>query len=238
MANPQVEDGHTRIANELLDKMGKLYLKPNDWQILICLFRKTYGYQKKSDYITNSQIVEFTGLDKSVVCRGLKNLADKKLINRDNGVISIQKDWEQWQLTKQSTKREKKLTKQSTGVDQTVNKKLTKQSTNNGKQLTEQSTGVDQTVNKKLTKQSTTKERKKLIQKKGNISFKEKTLEIAETLRGKYPNLDFDHQMEKFMAYWFEGGRQLKNPKLAIMNWMDRASEFKKPINKSTWGVV
>ncbi len=222
MANPQVEDGHTRIANELLDKLGKAYIKPNDWQILICLFRKTYGYQKKSDYITNSQIVEFTGLDKSVVCRGLKNLADKKLINRENGVISIQKDWEQWQLTKQSTKREKKLTKQST---------------NNGKQLTEQSTGVDQTVNKKLTKQSNTKERKKLIQKKGNISLKEKTLEIAETLRGKYPNLDFDHQMEKFMAYWFEGGRKLKNPKLAIMNWMDKASEFKKPI-KSTWGVV
>ena len=185
MANPQVEDGHTRIANELLDKLGKAYIKPNDWQILICLFRKTYGYQKKSDYITNSQIVEFTGLDKSVVCRGLKNLADKKLINRENGNISIQKDWEQWQLTKQST----------------------------------------------------TKERKKLIQKKGNISLKEKTLEIAETLRGKYPNLDFDHQMEKFMAYWFEGGRQLKNPKLAIMNWMDKASEFKKPV-KSTWGVV
>lgn len=222
MANPQVEDGHTRIANELLDKMGKLYLKPNDWQILICLFRKTYGYQKKSDYITNSQIVEFTGLDKSVVCRGLKNLADKKLINRENGVISIQKDWEQWQLTKQSTKREKKLTKQST---------------NNGKQLTKQSTGVDQTVNKKLTKQSTTKERKKLIQKKETISLKEKTLEIAETLRGKYPNLDFDHQMEKFMAYWFEGGRQLKNPKLAIMNWMDIATQNKKPV-KSTWGVV
>lgn len=81
------------------------------------------------------------------------------------------------------------------------------------------------------------KEREKKSIKEPTFSLKEKTLEIAETLRGKYPNLDFDHQMEKFMAYWFEGGRKLKNPKLAIMNWMDKASEFKKPV-KSTWGVV
>jgi hypothetical protein len=32
----------------------------------------------------------------------------------------------------------------------------------------------------------------------------------------------------KFRLYWSEGGRQLKRPGLALLNWMLKAREFKK----------
>ena len=219
MANPQVEDGHTRIANELLEKLMSTQLSGNQFMVLLCIIRKTYGFQKKQDFLTNNQIVKDTGLGKTVVSRCLKLLHAGNFITRNGHVTGLQKDWEEW-----NPELAKRLT-----VSQMANKNSDEKLAIRSTELAIWSTKVSHSLD--------TQKKKETIQKKGTISLKEKTLEIAETLRGKYPNLDFDHQMEKFMAYWFEGGRQLKNPKLAIMNWMDKASEFKKPV-KSTWGVV
>lgn len=220
MANPQVEDGHTRIANELLEKLMAAPLSGNQFMVLLCVIRKTYGFQKKQDFLTNTQIVEATKLGKTVVSRCLKLLHAGNFIIRNGHVTGLQKDWELWKP---------ELARRSTKVSHLANKNSDKKLAIRSTELAIWSTKVSHAL--------VTQKKKETIQKKGAISLKEKTLEIAETLRGKYPNLDFDHQMEKFMAYWFEGGRQLKNPKLAIMNWMDKASEFKKPA-KSTWGVV
>ena len=104
MASPQVEDGYTQIANELLTHLMELYLPSNQWQVLIVIIRKTYGYRKKVDYVTNSQIVEATGLLKSNVSRALKNLTNRNVIIRQGKMIGIQKDWEKWQLSEQITK--------------------------------------------------------------------------------------------------------------------------------------
>jgi phage replication O-like protein O len=130
MADPQIENGHTRIANELLEHLIQLHLSPNQWQVLLCIIRKTYGFHKKVDRIANSQVVEATGLGKSVVCRAIKNLQDRKLITRNGKHIGIQKDWERWaKLAEQSTLGTKlaeqltteKLAEQSTEVSRTAN---------------------------------------------------------------------------------------------------------------------
>jgi len=97
MANPQVEKGHTKIANEILEQLMRIYLAPNQWQVLMCIIRKTYGFQKKVDYITNSQIVEATGMHKSHVSRALHSLEIMNLITRNGKNIGFQKDWEKWQ---------------------------------------------------------------------------------------------------------------------------------------------
>jgi len=105
MASPQLEDGHTRIANELMEQLMKLYIAPNQWQVLVCIIRKTYGFHKKIDYITNTQICEGTGLVKSTVSRAVNILKQRNIITRDGKHIGLQKDWEQWQkLAVQATK--------------------------------------------------------------------------------------------------------------------------------------
>ena len=130
MAKPQLEDGHTRIANEILEHLMRLHLAPNQWQVLLCIIRKTYGFQKKVDYIANIQIGEATNLGKTVISRVLRNLEDMKVITRRGKIVGIQKDWELWvKLAEQSTSDlSKKLAKSSTKVSNST-ERLAKQLT-------------------------------------------------------------------------------------------------------------
>jgi len=103
MARPQLENGHTRIANEILEHLIKIHLSPNQWQVLLCIIRKTYGFNKKVDYIANFQIVEATGLGKEVVSRCLKCLTEMNLLTRNKKIVGFQKDWDLWKLAVSST---------------------------------------------------------------------------------------------------------------------------------------
>lgn len=110
MAKPQLEDGFTPIANEILERLVQFHLSPNQWQVLLFIIRKTYGFHKKVDYIANSQIGEATGLCKAVISRCLKELNDRQLIIRKGKYIGFQKDWEKWgKLAVQSTLTRKKI---------------------------------------------------------------------------------------------------------------------------------
>ena len=193
MARPQLEDGHTQIANEILDELAKLYLSPNQWQVVIFIIRKTYGYRKKVDYIANSQIVEGTGLSKAVVSRVLKKLEKWNIIGRNKKHIGFQKDWEQWKLAEQSTSGTE-LTKQST-KESCLNgqPELAEQST----ELTKQSTKVDsprvtqkkkETIQKKLYKRNygefnniplSDEEYQKLVARFGEVATKERIEELS-----------------------------------------------------------
>lgn len=99
MASPQLEDGYTEIANEILEALMRIYLPPNQWQVLLCIIRRTYGFKKKVDWIANSQIAEATGLVKSTVSRALRGLEQQALIIRDGKHIAFKKDWEQWKVS-------------------------------------------------------------------------------------------------------------------------------------------
>ena len=100
MANPQIENGHTQIANEILEHLMRVYLPPNQWQVLLCIIRKTYGFKKKVDWIANCQIVGATGLVKSTVSRALRCLEQQQLISRNGKSIGFQKNWEQWKVSR------------------------------------------------------------------------------------------------------------------------------------------
>jgi phage replication O-like protein O len=111
VANPQTENGYTMIANELLEALMQVQLAPNDWQVLLCIIRKTYGFKKKVDRIANFQIMQYTSLRKDVVSRCLSRLVVKSIITRDHKLVGVNKNYETWKLAEQPTK---KLTKQPT----------------------------------------------------------------------------------------------------------------------------
>ncbi len=96
MAKPQLENGYTQIANELLEHLIRMHLAPNQWQVLLCVIRKTYGFHKKVDYIANIQIEEATGLGKTVVSRALHDLVGLAIITKTGKRLGFQKDWQQW----------------------------------------------------------------------------------------------------------------------------------------------
>ncbi len=188
MASPQLENGHTRIANEILEHLVKMHLSPNQWQVLFCIIRKTYGFSKKVDYIANFQIAESTGLCKAVVSRALQSLGEIGLLNRKGKFIGFQKDWEKWGILAEQSTLGVKLAVQQT------NEKLAIQSTElavSSTELAEQSTKVSsprvaqkkkETIQKKLYKRKygefdnvflTDKEYQWLVDKFGEEGTKE-----------------------------------------------------------------
>ena len=96
MANPQCEDGYTRIANELLEAMCRLRLSGIQWQVLHTIIRKTYGWNKTEDWLTTTQIADMTELARPRVSEALKVLQQRRVILRDRRRVGVQKDHSMW----------------------------------------------------------------------------------------------------------------------------------------------
>ena len=99
-ANPQVENGHTDIANELMEEFAKTRIPGEARQVLDFILRKTYGWHKKEDAISLSQFMEGTNLKKQPIVRSLYKLLQMHLIikQKKNKVTyySFNKDYDQW----------------------------------------------------------------------------------------------------------------------------------------------
>ena len=104
----QLENGYTKIANEILDALCRFRIPGEQRQCLDVIFRKTYGFNKKLDEISNSQFCTATGLNKANVCRAIKQLVVKKVVvksdNKRTATYCFNKNFEQWkQLSKVTT---------------------------------------------------------------------------------------------------------------------------------------
>ena len=97
MARPQIENGYTKVANEILEALARVKLCTYEFRVLLFIIRKTYGYDKKTDWIALSQISKGTNILKSNVSRTLRNLEHRHIIIRgDHRHIGFQKDYEKW----------------------------------------------------------------------------------------------------------------------------------------------
>lgn len=104
MGNPQLEDGHTRIANEILEALSKTNLSSYQSRLLFAIIRKTYGHGKKLDWIAVSQLVKMTGIKKSHVSRAKTQLIERKIVTSIGNKIGFNKCYSQWaELPKQVT---------------------------------------------------------------------------------------------------------------------------------------
>ena len=107
MADVQVEHGHTRIANELLEALIRAPITPGQFRVMFAILRLTFGWNRKADRIASSQLSELTGLRASSVRRILAQLEDRNLILRTVSgpnrapTIGVQKDYEMWKLAPQ-----------------------------------------------------------------------------------------------------------------------------------------
>ncbi len=100
MANPQCEDGYTKIANELLEAFARIRISGEARQVLDVILRKTYGFGKREDAISLSQFHLATGLSKSHICDSINKLKIMNVITEKGNdiarIFSINKDYSQW----------------------------------------------------------------------------------------------------------------------------------------------
>ena len=90
MASPQIENGYTKIANELLDALCCVDLSGHEWKVVHAIIRKTYGYNKKEDWMTNTQIMLLTGQTQQKVSQAKKKLVERNIVT-ENGNKSYRK---------------------------------------------------------------------------------------------------------------------------------------------------
>lgn len=104
MGNPKLQDGYTKIANELLDALCQTRVSGESRQVLDAIIRKTYGFNKKSDMISLSQLCIMTDLTKSTVCRAIRTLKMRNMIiTKPRGYCTeyeINKKYSEWEKAK------------------------------------------------------------------------------------------------------------------------------------------
>jgi len=93
---PQLENGYTRLANELMEALAHTNLSPKQGRCMWFLLRRTYGWGKKDAEIGSQEWMDGTGLDKSHVYKAIRQLMDRNMVARNGHKYSLNKHHMQW----------------------------------------------------------------------------------------------------------------------------------------------
>jgi len=99
---PQLENGYLRIANELYEAILQHPFSKRELKIVLAVIRKTYGFGKKKDDISLSQIAEMTGLNAAHISRSINDLCLKGVLLKEQGrhaqSLEIIKNYRKWKV--------------------------------------------------------------------------------------------------------------------------------------------
>ncbi|MDD4773356.1 MAG: replication protein [Eubacteriales bacterium] len=105
MASPQLENGFARVANEILEATAAAKLNGTQYAIIICVWRQTYGYQRKAHNLSESFISKATGMSRRSVQVAINDLIKSNIITvvseptfSTARKIAFQKDYEKWSI--------------------------------------------------------------------------------------------------------------------------------------------
>lgn len=100
MANPQLEHGFVRIANEIWDEVIRRDFSKRQKDILFFIWRLSYGCRKTNAYIPKLVYFELAGIRKNHIKSELLFLEECKVIhwNKEERTFAVNKDYEQWQM--------------------------------------------------------------------------------------------------------------------------------------------
>lgn len=105
MANPQLEDGHIRIANELLEAILRYPgLTGLDLKVVFYVIRHTYGWQRKKAQISFGEISKAASCDRSGTRKSVLRLVQENILfvqhtvgDENANIIGLNKDYDSWQ---------------------------------------------------------------------------------------------------------------------------------------------
>lgn len=102
MANPQLNNGHTRIANEIMNEIMKLNLNGTQFRLIMAIWRYTYGFQRKAHEMSTTYLSELIEAGRGQVDRELKALIEQNIITvigigkKGARLLSFQKNYKRW----------------------------------------------------------------------------------------------------------------------------------------------
>jgi len=129
----EIENGYIRLANELYEALIIADLTKNQAKVAHAICRKTYGFNKKTDRITDIQIGELTNLPRQKVNKAKNELIAMKVIVKNGFKIGINKNISDWTMPNchQNSDRSNQSPKQGQ-CHRNSDKNVTKTVTNSG----------------------------------------------------------------------------------------------------------
>lgn len=98
---PQVKDGYTRIANELLEQVMAAPLTLREMRVVMAIIRLTFGWNRKQARVTGGLLAKLTGIHATTCAKVLSGLIEKRVLIRHGGSrspVSLNKHADQWQI--------------------------------------------------------------------------------------------------------------------------------------------
>lgn len=101
MANPQPENGFVKLANEIWNEIIRRDFSKRQKDIILFIWRLSYGCQKKTALIPKLKDFELCGIGQQNIRKELDYLTGCKVIfwEKEENVFSVNKDYEQWQIS-------------------------------------------------------------------------------------------------------------------------------------------
>ncbi|SFN76989.1 phage replication protein O, N-terminal domain-containing protein [Izhakiella capsodis] len=91
-----LDDGYARLSNELLEEYAGADLTKRQFKVLLAILRKTYGWNKPMDRISDSQIAEIAKLPVKRCNETKLELVRMGLIRQQGGMFGPNKNISEW----------------------------------------------------------------------------------------------------------------------------------------------
>ncbi|MEN4503440.1 replication protein, partial [Enterobacter hormaechei subsp. xiangfangensis] len=91
-----LDDGYTRIANELLEAVMLAGLSQHQLLVFMAVMRKTYGFNKKSDWVSNDQLSALTGILPHKCSAAKSSLVKRGVFTQIGRSVGINKTVSEW----------------------------------------------------------------------------------------------------------------------------------------------
>ncbi|MES4614029.1 replication protein [Ewingella sp. CoE-038-23] len=91
-----LDDGFTRVANELLDAVLASGLTEIQLHIVVAVWRKTYGWNKKMDWISNEEFERMTTKDRTKCSTAKNQLIRMQVLTQRGRHVGMNKNISDW----------------------------------------------------------------------------------------------------------------------------------------------
>nr|WP_310616670.1 replication protein [Pantoea cypripedii] len=92
-----LDDGFTRVANELLDAVLASGLTEIQLHIVLAVWRKTYGWNKKMDWISNEEFERMTTKDRTKCSTAKNQLIRMQVLVQKGRSVGMNKNISEWE---------------------------------------------------------------------------------------------------------------------------------------------
>ena len=105
MASPQTENGHTAIANELMEAICRVDIPGQALRVFLHILRDTYGWKRKRHQMSYTYISQGTGISVRQAIRSIKWLEAHGMVivytrggrgTKHGNIIGPQKNYQKW----------------------------------------------------------------------------------------------------------------------------------------------